>query len=88
MSPITLRHCEDLIDRVSARYPWLTKHQVVVISTLFFQQLRDCLAAGHTVSINGFVPSLRIGWFVTQTSRGLVRAVKACVTTPERLRHP
>jgi hypothetical protein len=86
MKTLNLKHIEGIIDRVSARYPYLTKHQIVVIAMTFFEVLYTALANREKVSINGFIPNISIAKFTRIVNDKFLSGYKAIVSTPQGLK--
>ena len=66
--PINLKHNEDLIDRVAARYPLLNKMEVALIIKNFFQAVRDLLILGKVLSFDEIFINAKL--FVSKQFRG------------------
>ncbi len=84
---LNLKHIEGIIDRVSIRYPYITKHQIVIIVMTFFEVLYTALANGEKVSINGFIPNISIAKFTRIVNNKFISGYKAVISTPRDLKH-
>ena len=58
--PIKLNNGEDLIERIHARYPLVSKTEIAVIINATFESIREFLIRGEIVSINGLFNNLII----------------------------
>ena len=48
--PVKIEHNEDLVNRICARYPFISKMQVSIVVRAVFQSFRDLLVLGKVFS--------------------------------------
>jgi hypothetical protein len=58
--PISLKYNEDLINRISDKYPLLTKAEIAVIVTGVFQSIRDLLLMGKAINVKKLLCNLKL----------------------------
>jgi hypothetical protein len=85
-SPISLQHITHIIDRVSDRYPLLTKYETTLIIKSIFEVMRDIIISGDQLSFNSFFSHMHLLSFNRMTKKKLVRMVRVKLTTPESLK--
>ena len=84
--PINIKPLKDLIDRVHARYPLATKYEIAVVIKKFFEQMRDLLAEGNTICINGFFSSMVLIYFSRIRLNKYYLIAKVKLTTPRKMK--
>jgi nucleoid DNA-binding protein len=58
--PIKFDKGEDLIERIHARYPLVSKTEIAVIINATFESIREFLIRGEIVTVSGLFNNLRI----------------------------
>lgn len=86
-SPISLKHITHIIDRVSNRYPLLTKYETTLIIKSFFIVMRDIIVSGDQLSFKGFFSHMHLLPFSKTTKNKVERKVKVKLTTAERIKN-
>ena len=84
--PISLKHNEDLVNRVHARYPLLDKSEVGIIIKAIFSSFRDYLVLGKVMNFNKLFFDCKLLFFTHNRGSVISQAVKVQVTTPPQLR--
>ena len=85
---MNLKYIEHIIDRVADRYPYMTKHQIVVIITTMFQFICEGLKNGDTISMNNFLPNMMIKRFARMSNNKQTTIYKAIISTPAKMKNP
>jgi hypothetical protein len=85
--PIKLKYIEKLINKTHAKYPALSKIEVIFIVKAFFECLRDELLIGNLVSINGFLSGMHLISFTRQNKDKQYRVIKVKAKTPRKIRY-
>lgn len=86
--PISIKHNEDLINRVYARYPLITKAQIGTITKAIFLSMRDLLILGRVLSFRRLFVDVKLLFFPQRLKGRIYPAMKTQMTTPPRLRKP
>ncbi len=84
--PVGLKHNEDLINRVSARYPLLNKSEVGIIVKAIFSSMRDLLVLGKILNFNTLFFDMKLLVFAHRRFGVIFPAIKVQVSTPPKLR--
>lgn len=84
--PINIKYNEDLVDRVHAKYPFLSKAEISVITKAVFQSFRDLLVLGNILNFHKLFFNAKL-YFYDYTHKGVrIPRVKLKLTTPPKLR--
>lgn len=84
--PISLKHNEDLVNRVHARYPLLHKSEVGIIIKAIFGSFRDLLVLGKILNFNGLFFDTKLLIFSYCKEGVIFPAIKVQMSTPPHLR--
>jgi hypothetical protein len=84
--PISLKHNEDLVERVHARYPLLDKSEVGIIIKAVFASFRDLLVLGKVLNFNNLFFDAKLHFFEHRRDGHILPSLKVRVSTPPRLR--
>jgi hypothetical protein len=84
--PISLRHNEDLVNRVFSRYPLLDKSEVGIIVKAVFSSFRDLLVLGKVLNFNNLFFDTKLHFFKHCRGGHILPSLKVRVSTPPRLR--
>ena len=84
--PISLRHNEDLINRVHARYPVLDKSEVGIIVKAVFASFRDLLVLGKILNFNSLFFDTKLHFFDHRRNGRILPSLKVRMSTPPKLR--
>ena len=57
---LSLKKLEYLIDRIHDRYPFLTKHETIVVISTFFSIIRESLINNLEISISELFSHMRL----------------------------
>ncbi len=85
-NPINLKHNQDLIDRVHARYPLIDKVQVSIIVKAVFQSMRDLLVLGKVLNFNNLFFDAKLHFFDYRRDGHILPSLKVKISTPPPLR--
>ena len=85
--PISLKHNEDLINRVHARYPLISKTEVSLIVKGIFQSLRDLLVLGKVLNFNNLFFDTKLHFFDYRRDGHILPSLKVKMSTPPPLRN-
>lgn len=84
--PVNLRHNEDLVNRVHARYPILDKTSVSVIIISVFQSIRDLMILGKILNFNKLFFDAKLHFFDYRKNGHILPSLKVKISTPPNLR--
>lgn len=84
--PISLKHNEDLINRVHARYPVLDKSEVGIIVKAVFSSFRDLLVLGKIMNFNSLFFDAKLHFFDHRRDGRILPSLKVRISTPPKLR--
>ena len=84
--PISLKHNEDLVNRVHARYPLLDKSQVSFIIKAVFASWRDLLVLGKVLNFNNLFFDTKLHFFTYRRDGRILPSLKVRISTPPKLR--
>jgi hypothetical protein len=84
--PISLRHNEDLVNRVYARYPILDKSEVGIIVKAVFASFRDLLILGKILNFNSLFFDTKLHFFDHRRDGRILPSLKVRMSTPPKLR--
>jgi hypothetical protein len=84
--PISLRHNEDLVNRVFARYPLLDKSEVGIIIKAVFSSFRDLLVLGKVLNFNNLFFDAKLHFFEYCRGGHILPSLKVRISTPPKLR--
>lgn len=85
-NPISLKHNEDLVNRVHARYPLISRIQVAVIVKGIFQSIRDLLVLGKVLNFNNLFFDTKLHFFDYRKGDAILPSLKVKISTPPPLR--
>jgi hypothetical protein len=85
--PISLKHNEDLINRIHERYPLIEKHQISIIVKAIFQSLRDFLVLGKVLNFNNLFFDTKFHFFDYRKNGRILPALKVKMSTPPPMRN-
>jgi hypothetical protein len=83
--PINIKYNEDLVNRVHARYPLITKTEVSIIVKAVFQSFRDLLVLGKVLNFNNFFFKACLYFFTRKEGQVILPALKMEMSTPPPL---
>ena len=84
--PISLKHNEDLVNRVYARYPSLDKSEVGIIIKAVFSSFRDFLVLGKVLNFNNLFFDTKLLFFKHHRAGHIWPSLKVSMSTPPKLR--
>lgn len=84
--PISLKHNEDLVERVHARYPLLDKSEVGIIVKAVFASFRDLLILGKVLNFNSLFFDTKLYFFEHRRAGRILPSLKVRMSTPPKLR--
>ncbi len=84
--PISLKHNEDLINRIADRYPLLNKVQISQIVKLVFKSMRELLIMGKILNFNSLFFDTKLFFFKHRKNGVIYPALKVKISTPPHLR--
>jgi len=84
--PISLKHNEDLVNRVYARYPLLDKSEVGIIIKAVFASFRDLLVLGKVMNFNNLFFDAKLHFFSHRRAGHILPSLKVRISTPPKLR--
>jgi hypothetical protein len=85
--PISLKHNNELVERVYQRYPLLTKYQIGMIIKAIFTSIRDLLVLGKILNFHGLFFDTKLLVFAHRRGDRILPALKVCASTPPPLRN-
>ena len=84
--PISLESLQDLIDRVSIRYPFIGKFEIALIIKSFFEKMRSVVVSGDVLSIHRFFSRMHIISFSRIRKDKFYFFTKMKLSTPKGLK--
>jgi hypothetical protein len=85
-NPINLKHNEDLVNRVAARYPLISRVQTAIIVKGIFQSIRDLLVLGKVLNFNNLFFDTKLHFFDYRKGDAILPSLKVKISTPPPLR--
>jgi len=85
-NPISLKYNEDLINRVHAKYPLISKVETSIIVKAIFQSLRDLLVLGKVLNFNNLFFDTKLHFFAYRKAGAILPSLKVKMSTPPPLR--
>lgn len=84
--PVDIRHNEDLVNRIFAKYPLIDKSHISIIVKATFQSIRELLILGKILNFNGLLFDMKLFFFAHCRNMVIFPSLKVEVTTPPPLR--
>lgn len=84
--PVTLRYNEDLVNRIHAKYPLITKTEVSIIVKSIFQSFRDFMVLGKVLNFNNLFFNTKLHFFDYRKNGRILPSLKVRISTPPPLR--
>jgi len=84
--PINLKYNEDLVDRVHARYPLISKSEIAIIIKLIFENFRELLILGNILNFHNLFFNTKLYFFDYKKNGYRFPYVRVKITTPPKLR--
>jgi len=84
--PISLKHNEDLVNRIYAKYPLLDKSEVGIIVKAVFTSFRDLLVLGKVLNFNNLFFDTKLHFFEHRREGRILPSLKVRISTPPKLR--
>lgn len=84
--PISLKHNEDLVSRVHAKYPLLDKSEVGIIIKAVFASFRDLLVLGKILNFHNLFFDAKLHFFDHRRDGRILPSLKVRISTPPKLR--
>lgn len=85
--PISLKHNEDLINRVHSKYPLIDKSEVGIIVKAVFASFRDLLVLGKILNFNNLFFDTKLHIFAHRRNGHILPSLKVRISTPPKLRN-
>ena len=85
--PISLKHNQDLVERVYQRYPLIDKSEVGIIIKAVFSSFRDLLVLGKILNFNKLFFDTKLLIFAHRRGGHILPSLKVCISTPPPLRN-
>lgn len=86
-NPVSLKYNEELVNRVYARYPLISKAEVGMIVKTIFQGMRDLLILGKVLNFNTLFFDTKFHFFDYRWGSHILPALKIKISTPPPLRY-
>lgn len=84
--PINIKYNEDLVDRIYARYPLVSKTEISIIVKAVFQSFRDLLVLGKVLNFNTLFFDTKLYFFARYKRGHILPSLKVKMSTPPKLR--
>ena len=84
--PVNIKHNEDLVNRIYAKYPLIDKTQVSIIVKAIFQSFRDLLVLGKVLNFNNLFFDTKLHFFDYRKDGHILPSLKVKISTPPPLR--
>lgn len=85
-NPVNIKYNEDLVNRIHARYPLISKLEVSIIVKAIFQSLRDLLVLGNVLNFNNLFFNTKFHFFDYRKKGHILPSLKVKISTPPPLR--
>lgn len=85
--PISLKHNQELVERVYQRYPFIDKSEVGIIIKAVFSSFRDLLVLGRVLNFNKLFFDTKLHFFNHRRSGHILPSLKVRISTPPPLRN-
>lgn len=85
-NPVNLKHNEDLVNRIYARYPLISRVHIAVIVKSIFQSFRDLLVLGKVLNFNNLFFDTKLHFFDYRKGGYILPSLKVKISTPPPLR--
>src|SRR5260370_34844594 len=85
--PVNIKYNEDLVDRVYAKYPLISKTKISIIIKAIFQSFRDLLVLGKVLNFNNLFFDCKLLFFDHRRDGHIFPSLKVKISTPPPLRH-
>ena len=84
--PVNIRYNEEMINRIHARYPLISKYEVSIIVLAVFQSFRDLLVLGKVLNFNNLFFDTKLFFFDRSCRGRIIPSLKVKISTPPKLR--
>jgi hypothetical protein len=85
--PISLKHNQDLVERVYHRYPLIDKSEVGIIVKAVFSSFRDLMILGKVLNFNNLFFDTKLHFFNHRRDGHILPSLKVRISTPPPLRN-
>lgn len=85
--PVNIKYNEDIVNRIYARYPFITKTEISIIVKVFFQSLREMLILGKVLNFNKLFFDTKFHFFDYSKNGYIFPSLKVKISTPPKLRN-
>jgi hypothetical protein len=85
--PVSIKHNQDLVERVYQRYPLINKSEVGLIVKAVFSSFRDLLILGKVLNFNNLFFDTKIHFFKHRRGGRILPSLKVRISTPPPLRN-
>lgn len=85
-NPINLKYNEDLINRVHAKYPLVSKTEIAIVVSGVFKSIRELLIRGKILNFNKLFFDTKLHFFGYRKGKHILPSLKVKVGTPPPLR--
>lgn len=84
--PISLKHLQEIIDRVHNRYPLVEKYDIAVTIKAFIDTIRSILLDGNIITIHHLFSNMYLNSYRVINKSKYNRIVRVKMTTAKRLK--
>lgn len=84
--PINTKYNEDLINRVSQRYPDIAKSSVALVVKEVFTNIRSLLLLGKILNFHNLFFDTKLHFFDYRKNGSILPSLKVKISTPPKLR--
>ena len=84
--PVNLKFNEDLVNRIHARYPLLSKTEIAIIVKAAFQSMRDLLVLGNILNFHNLFFNVKLYFFDRWMKKYNSPSLRVRMTTPPKMR--
>lgn len=85
--PINLKYNSDLVERIHARYPIISKVQIAVIVKSVFQSFRELMILGKILNFHNLFFDTKLHFFNYRKNGHILPSLKVKISTPPKLRN-
>lgn len=84
--PINIKYNEDLVNRIHAKYPFVSKVDVAIVVKTIFQSIRDLLVLGKIINFHNLFFNTKLYFFDYNKNGYKLPCLKVKTTTSPKLK--
>ena len=84
--PIRFPDFQQIINNISAKYPYAKKSEISIIIKAFLEEIREQLVRGNVINIRNFLPNMRMHSYAKLRQDKIVINTRVQVTTTTKIK--